>query len=170
MPNCCAIRGTSFAAKDMFKDLYPNGQTNKKPETGSTASKYSYLAENDFKKIRSEYPQAVAQWAYVYPYTNIDGDSCVLSYIRYKTSPNHESDRELFTLHNLTSGKSIASPETYYKDLADRSYDDAKIRYTKHYVEVLERKAEVAEAYRNISATGSSSLRGAVIDVKTLNK
>lgn len=137
--------------------------------TGSTtmdASTYAYLAVNDFRNIRDEFPTATAQCAYVYLYENLDGEQCVLVDIRYKIISNF---RKLI-LHNLDQNTVITDPVDYYKTLANRSYGGTKIYYMKLYNEIYGLHMQMLQAMKTVLEGGQNPWSGVFVDANTLNK
>lgn len=126
---------------------------------------YAYLASSDFRAIRNTYPHAVAQCAYVYAYTDLNGDLCVLTDVRYELIKNWSE----FTLHNLTTGTKITNPDDYYENLADRSYGATRTHYQKLQSEVLGHYFKMMNAMSSVLKGNANTYDGVFVDAKTLN-
>ena len=86
---------------------------------------YAYMAGSDFRSIRNKYSTAVANGAYVYPYTDKNGDQCIFVYVNYKIISNYHA----YFLHNITKGTRIEDPANYYSRLANNYWGASKIHY-----------------------------------------
>lgn len=126
---------------------------------------YAYLAGSDFRGIRLDYPSATALCAYVYAYNNVDGELCVLTYVDYKIISHYDQ----FTLHNMTTGKTIIDPESYYDMQADRSWGATKLHYMDLSREVLKYRIKMLQALQNCLATGTNTWDGAYVPASELN-
>lgn len=126
---------------------------------------YAYLAGSDFRGIRLEYSSATALCAYVYAYNNVDGELCVLTYVDYKIISHYDQ----FTLHNMTTGKTIIDPESYYDMQADRSWGATKLHYMDLSREVLKYRIKMLQALQNCLATGTNTWDGAYVPASELN-
>lgn len=141
-----------------------------------TAADFGYLAGSDFRNVRRDDPNAVAEGAYVMIYTNMDGDNCVLTVVSYEII----SRNALVTLHNLTQGEEIEDPVDHYNETAD-SYSGAdKIRCMSMAAEAGEMEKATLEALQEIfsgkqpysitlSVDGAEKGNGAFVDADTLN-
>lgn len=126
---------------------------------------YAYLAGSDFRSIRRDYPHAVAQCAYVYAFTDMNGDLCVLTDVRYKITKNWSQ----FTLHNLTKGTQIIDPDEYYTNLAQRAYGGTKIYYMNMSNEVRGHHIQMLSAMSNVLKGGANTFDGVFVNATTLN-
>lgn len=129
-------------------------------------SEYMYLAGNDFRSIRRDYPSAVAQNGYVHAYKDSNGDVCVLTIVEYKIL----TDWKQVTLHNMKTGETIINPEGYYDMIIDRAYGKDKLNLMEYKTELLTHIADMYRAKVNIMTTGKNTLtNGAYVDAATLN-
>nr|MBQ5811823.1 copper amine oxidase N-terminal domain-containing protein [Clostridia bacterium] len=157
---------TTMYAADGRSQVVPtsNVEANKKvgwyTESQYVAVKNSYLAGNDFRSIRYDYPHAVANGAYIYPFVNSDGDTCVLIYISYKIQTNWSET----VLHNITKGTKIKNPADYYDKQADRAYGANKLYYMNLKGDMLKAELKAMEGY-----VGKSN-EGYYVSAATLNK
>lgn len=103
--------------KEMIYDNYrgQSSDTAAVTPTAPASADYAYTAGDDFRSIRRQYSQAVAQCAYVYAYVNTNGEVCVLTEVYYKIINNYS----LLTLRNMTTGEVIRDPASYYQKKAD---------------------------------------------------
>ena len=124
------------------------------------AVKYSYLAGNDFRSIRSKYSNAVAHGAYVYPYTDKNGDECILVYISYKIISNYNA----YYLHNISKGTTIENPSEYYDRIADQYWGSDKIRYMDLSIGALSAQTKALQGF-----LGKID-NGVFVDAATLNQ
>lgn len=131
-----------------------------------TAKDFDYLAGTDFRRIRSSYPSATAQAAYVIAFTNADGDFCVLTYVRYQIISNYSAT----TLHNITTGKYITDPSGYYDSLAYRSWGDSRIHYMNLESEVRKYEIYAMQGVVDMLSKGSHSGVGTFVDSSRLNR
>ncbi len=129
------------------------------------AEEYSYLAGTDFRRVRREYSQAVANGAYVVPYTSSTGDSCVITYVSYKIVNNYS----VTTLHNLTTGETIEEPFDYYNTLASRGYGQSKMYYMDLANEAREKELVAMRGLSDVLSSGSHSGAGAYVSSEILN-
>ena len=113
---------------------------------------YSYLVLSDFRSIRREYPRAVATRGYALPYTNIDGELCVISCVKYKIISSFEQ----ITLYNMTTGKTISNPESYFDTLVDRAFGTTKLHYMNLRLEYTEQLEALYTALLAGNSTGST--------------
>lgn len=120
---------------------------------------YAYLAGNDFRSIRQQYPHAVAQGATLYSYTDSNGDSCVLVYIAYKITSNWNA----YYLHNLSKGTVIENPTDYYNSRIKDYYGVDKLKYMDIMEEALNAQVNALKIF-----TGESDA-GWFVDAATLN-
>lgn len=127
---------------------------------------YAYLAGSVFRDVRREYAHAVAQGAYVYAYTDVNGDLCVLSDVRYKIISNYN----VVTLHNITKGTKITNPADYYENLANRAYGATKLHYMELQSEVQGHYFKMLSAMSSILGGGSNTYDGVFVDANTLNQ
>ncbi|MGN1002504.1 MAG: S-layer homology domain-containing protein [Oscillospiraceae bacterium] len=131
-----------------------------------SSADYTYLAGADFRSIRRDYPEAVAQYAYVYAYIDMNGDLCVLTDVRYKIISNWNQ----VTLHNLTKGTTVVDPVNYYRDLADRTFGYVKINYLDMATEINGYHIKMLLAMTNILETGVNNWDGAYVSAAELNQ
>ncbi len=145
----------------------PKPEPEPEPENDmkALAEEYSYLAGTDFRSVRRDYPHATAQGAYVQVFENLDGDLCVLTYVRYKIIDNYEQT----TLHNITDNQTIVDPDKYYDKLADRYYGANKIHYWDLSNECLEYEISAGKALVSIMQNGTNTGSGCYVDANTLN-
>lgn len=127
---------------------------------------YGYLAVSDFGTIRRQYSQAVAQCGYALAYTDLNGDSCVLTTVQYKIISNYS----VTTLHNLTQDRTITDPAEYYNTQARRAYGGSKIRYWDLSNEVLTHYQEMLKAMVSVLESGTNTGSGIFVDAATLNQ
>lgn len=99
--------------------------------------KHSYLAATDFHSIKRKYSTAVANGAYLYPFTDKNGDYCILVYINYKIISNYHA----YFMHNITKGTVIENASDYYGRLANESWGADKLHYMNMKSDVL--KAQI---------------------------
>ena len=130
-----------------------------------TAKDFDYLAGTDFRRIRSSYSSATAQAAYVIAFTNLDGDFCVLTHVRYQIVSNYSET----TLHNITTGKYITDPADYYDSLAYRAWGDSRIHYMDLESEVRKYELYAMQGVVDMLSKGSHSGAGAFVDASRLN-
>ena len=121
---------------------------------------YSYLAGSDFRAIRNKYPHAVAHGAYLYPYTDSNGDNCILVYISYKIENNWNA----YYLHNLSQGSVIENPADYYNRLAGDYWGSDKIKYMNLQKDALSAQANALKGF------AGATDKGIAVDAATLNK
>jgi len=131
-----------------------------------TAQDYAYLAGTDFRSVRRQYSSAVAQAGYVTLFTNENGETCVLTYVRYKIISNYY----VTTLHNLTTGRVITNPSDYYSGLADRAYGANRINYLSLASEVLGHEIKANRAVASILQGGGNTGNGVYVNAATLNR
>ena len=118
-------------------------------ETTSNSSNVN-LAINEFRRIKKDYPAAQGKYAYIYEYTDSQGNSCVLIRITYKLITDWE-DMVLFA-----GGKRIPDPINYYKNLAARGYGNSRFMYME-----LERDVMVQIVKGNATAADLRAVDGA---------
>ena len=121
---------------------------------------YSYLAGSDFRAIRNKYSHAVAHGAYLYPYTDSNGDNCIMVYISYKITSNWNA----YYLHNISQGSVIENPADYYQKSADDYYGSSKIRYMDLQKDALSAQAKALQGF-----LGGTD-KGMFVDAATLNQ
>ena len=112
--------------------------------------KYKYLAGHDFRSIRNKYSHAVANGAYLYPYTDKNGDKCIMVFISYKIVSNYTA----YILHNITKGTTIADAPDYYEKIADQYWGADKIRYIELATDALGAQVKAIEGYQGKIDTG----------------
>lgn len=134
--------------------------------TSVNSADYAYLAGTVFRGIRDDYPHAVAQCAYVYAYTDLNGDLCVLTDVRFKIISNYNG----FTLFNVTQGTRINNPDDYYSDLANRYYGANKLHYMELSSEVSGHYFKMLSAMSSILSGGANTYGGVYVDAATLNQ
>ena len=132
----------------------------------TNSADYAYLAGSVFRDIRREYPHAVAQCAYVYAYTDLNGDLCVLTDVRYKITSNWSQ----VTLHNMTKGTKITDPADYYENQADRAYGANKLHYMELQSEVQGHHFKMLSAMSSVLKNGANTYDGVFVDGATLNQ
>ena len=126
---------------------------------------YAYLAGTDFRSVRRDYASATAQCAYVYAFTDMNGDLCVLTDVRYKIISNYSK----FTLHNMTTGSVINDPDSYYSRVANRYYGANKIHYMEMAQEINGYHVKMLQAMSNVLKTGVNSWDGVYVGANELN-
>lgn len=94
---------------------------------------YSYIVASDFRRIRRNYPNAVAIFGTYETYTNSDGEKCLVSYVKYEIISRYEE----CILHNLTTGETTRNPEQYFNDRIDRAYGSSRLHLYDLYQEFL---------------------------------
>ena len=129
------------------------------------AKQYSYLAGNDFRSVRRDYPHAVGQYAYVIAYVDTNGDLCILTYISYKIISNYTH----VTMHNISTGRTITDPYDYYSDLADYYYGATALRYMDLAGDALSAEIKANNAMISILKNGIDPGTGAYVNAATLN-
>lgn len=150
---------------DRINELPPStGESDSKPQL-TLSEEYAYLAGNDFRNIQRQYSTAEAQCAYVYAYENIDGELCVLTYLKYKIISNYEA----LTLHNITTGQTISNPIDYYNNLAERYYGATKIYYWDLSSEIQGNHINMMKALVEVLRTGKNTFDGVFVDAQILN-
>lgn len=127
---------------------------------------YTYLAQSDFRGVQRDYSTAVAQCAYVYAFTNANGEQCVLTDVRYKIINNHS----IFTLHNLTTGAVITNPDSYYQKQANRAFGASKIAYMKLANEIIGYHTKMLQAMKAVLESGQNTWSGIYVDATTLSQ
>ncbi len=132
---------------------------------GPPAVDYSYLAITDFHREKRDYPVATALIGYVQEFTNVNGEHCVLSIVYYKIISNYS----IVTLHNITTGETIDSPDDYYGQLAKRSYGSSRLKYYDMIQEVLTVKQNMLIAMQEILITGNNPGTGTYVSPEILN-
>lgn len=132
----------------------------------SDTTDYSYLAKADFRSIHRDYPEAVGQCAYVYAYTDLNGDLCVLSTVKYKIISNWD----VLILHNLTQGTQISDPANYYMDISNQYYGANKIHYMDLSTEVLNNYLKMTQALISIMENGINTFDGVYVSASELNQ
>ena len=100
----------------------------KKAKCKITVKDYKYLADYAFRSIHNEYNHAKPKSAYLYAYTNLDGDKCIAVVVYWKIDSDYKTE---FLFLN---GKMIEDPDDYYQELIDRyaakqHYYDLDIEY-----------------------------------------
>lgn len=140
--------------------------SNQSLSTPHKAIDYSYLAGEDFRTVRRQYLSAVALCGYAYAYTDLNGDSCVLTIVLYKIIDTYN----VTTLHNLTKGTTIINPANYYNEQANRSYGNSKIHYWDLSSEVLEHQKEMLNAMKSVLQTGVDTGKGTFVSPDVLNQ
>ena len=126
---------------------------------------YAYLAGADFRSVRRHYSAATAQAGYVYAFLNKDGQKCVLTVVNYKIISNYIE----YTLHNLSTGRTISNPSEYYDKLADRAYGASRIHYMDLSIEVLEYQGKMLSAIVNVLKGGANTFDGVFVSAEELN-
>lgn len=126
---------------------------------------YKYLAGSDFRSIRRDYSNAVAQCGYVYAFENMDGELCVLTYVGYKIISNYSQ----WTLHNMATGRTIVNPTDYYDRQADRAFGATKFHYMDLSSEILKHQINMLNATSNILKGGANTFSGAYVPAAELN-
>lgn len=149
-----------------YKNYVQSAQNMGAGSTSVNSADYAYLAGTDFRSIRRDYSTATAQCAYVYAYSNIDGDLCVMTYVQYKIISNYNQ----FTLHNMTTGSTIRNPDSYYQKLADRSAGMTRIHYMDLSSEVLKYQVKMLEATRSCLSGGANTWNGVYVTAAELNQ
>ena len=110
---------------------------------------FDYLAGSDYRSIRREYSNTTtARGAYIQVYTDCNGDFCVLVVVKYKIISNYS---ETF-LHNLTKGKTIKNPGSYYDLLAQGAYGASRIHYLDQKIKAMRMEIKAQESGRFVSA------------------
>ncbi|MBD5133313.1 MAG: S-layer homology domain-containing protein [Clostridiales bacterium] len=146
LENSIKISMTSYnrVSDSTIKDQVTNALAEKesnpstsKPSTDSSTNDYTYLAASDFRSIRRQYSNAAPRCAYVVAFTDKNGDKCVLVDLYWKIINNYHD----VILHNLTTGRVINDPATYYGNMANRQYGASKLHYMDLQLEVLEHLA-----------------------------
>lgn len=127
---------------------------------------YTYLAKSDFASVKRDYSTAVAQCAYVYSFTNTNGELCVLTDVRYKIISNYS----VLTLHNLTSGAVIKDPVPYYQKQANRAYGMNKVTYTKLANEINGYHMQMLQAMKTVLEGKQNPWNGVYVTANTLNQ
>lgn len=120
---------------------------------------YAYLAGSDFRSIRYKYPHSVANGAYLYPYTDKNGDNCILVYISFTITSNWSA----YYLHNLSTGATIENPADYYGRKANNYYGADKLKYMDLQTEALSAQAKAMQGFLRQIDTGY------YVDAATLN-
>lgn len=134
--------------------------------TGSTTdtSDHASLAAADFRVIRATYSQATPNCAYVYEYTNLNGEQVVLVYVSYKITTNWNK----LILHNRTTGATIQDPVKYYDKQADRAWGPSRVRYLDLETEVLGYEQQMLKAMVSILKGQGNTFGGTYVDAQTL--
>lgn len=153
------IDSAESSYEQIKNDIYDN-------YNGQSTVDYTYLAKSDFDSVRRDYSTAVAQCAYVYSFTNANGELCVLTDVRYKIISNYS----VFTLHNLTSGAVIKDPVSYYQKQASRAYGMNKVAYTKLANEINGYHTQMLQAMKTVLEGGQNPWDGVYVDAYTLNQ
>lgn len=151
---------TDFTRGDVALISYTSLSADKKPID------YSYLAAADFRSVRRQYSTAVATAGYSYEYTNLDGEQCVLTVVYYKILKIHSA----VTLHNLTTGKTIEDPESYYDKLVSRSYGQQKLHYWDLQIEMMEHLQTALNAMASVLKGGANTATGNFASAEYLNQ
>lgn len=126
---------------------------------------YAYLAGTDFRSIRRDYSQAVAQHGYVYAFIDLNGDLCVLTHVNFKIISNYYQ----VTLHNITKGTKIVDPVNYYEKMADRAFGASRLHYIDLALEVNRHHLDMLKALQSIMETGTNTFDGAYVPASILN-
>ena len=87
---------------------------------------YTALLKEDLAELRGRRSGAAAQSACYAPYYDLNGDLVVATAISYTLSG---SSFYAYYLHNVTQGWSLSDPIYHYRDLAGKSYGEAKLVY-----------------------------------------
>lgn len=119
-------------------------------ETQHEALKYKYLAGSDFRSIRRKYSHAVANGAYLYPYTDSNGDRCIMVFISYKITSNYTA----FFMHNITKGTTIENAPDYYDRIADEYWGASKLHYMDLQSDALSAQIKAIEGFQGKIDTG----------------
>lgn len=156
--NYTCIDGTSELYETIKNNVCSNYQS-------LNSADYIDLAQSDFRRVRLNYPNAVAKYAYVYVFTNSNGERCVLTEVCYKIISNFS----VFTLHNLTTGAVIKDPDSYYDKRAERFYGMSKIECEKYANEIRGYHVKMLQAIVTILESGRNPWDGVYVDASILN-
>lgn len=151
---------TDFTRGDVALISYTSLSVSKKPID------YSYLAAADFRSVRRQYSTAVATAGYSYEYTDLDGEQCVLTVVYYKILKIHS----VVTLHNLTTGKTIEDPESYYDKLVSRSYGQQKVHYWDLQTDMMDHLQTALNAMLSVLKGGANTATGNFVNAEYLNQ
>ena len=151
--------------KDFIDEKVPKTTQPNQP-TGSTtgASDHASLAAADFRAIRAAYSEATPNCAYVYEYTNANGEQVVLVYVSYKIITNWNK----LILHNRTTGATIEDPAKYYDKQADRAWGASRSQYLTLENEVLSNQQQMLKAMVSILKGQGNTFGGTYVDAQTL--
>lgn len=151
--------------KDFIDEKVPKTTQPNQP-TGSTtgASDHTSLAAADFRAIRAAYSEATPNCAYVYEYTNANGEQVVLVYVSYKIITNWNK----LILHNRTTGATIEDPAKYYDKQADRAWGASRSQYLTLENEVLSNQQQMLKAMVSILKGHGNTFGGTYVDAQTL--
>lgn len=134
--NYVKVDGTDLASANSIYDAIKS-EVMGHVASESSSDSYAYLAASDFRSIRNQYSNAVPRCAYVVAFTDKNGDNCVLVDLYWKIINDYHD----VILHNLTTGRVINDPVTYYGNMANRQYGASKLHYMDLQLEVLEHLA-----------------------------
>ncbi|MDY3282355.1 S-layer homology domain-containing protein [Dysosmobacter sp.] len=151
---------------NQFKDYVMAHNESSGSAVSANSADYAYIAGNVFRDIRREHPHAVAQCAYVYAYTDLNGDLCVLTDVRYKIVSNWSA----VVLYNVTKGTQVTDPVDYYGKQANRAYGANKIHYMELQNEVQGNHVKMLSAMSSMLKGGANTFGGVFVDAAVLNQ
>ena len=144
--------------KDFIDEKVPKTTQPNQPAGSTTgASDHASLAAADFRAIRAAYSEATPNCAYVYEYTNANGEQVVLVYVSYKIITNWNK----LILHNRTTGATIDKQ-------ADRAWGASRSQYLTLENEVLSNQQQMLKAMVSILKGQGNTFGGTYVDAQTL--
>ena len=132
------------------------------------AEEYAHLVGYDFRTIRRQYSEAVAQNGYAIKFTSdFGGEQCdyVLTYVQYRIINLYHQT----TLHNITTGEEIPDPAAYYEMMGDRYWGGRKLSYMNQAQWILSLEEKALEGILSVMETGENTGIGVYVDANELN-
>ena len=130
------------------------------------AVSYDHMAISSFRNIKSQYPSATPEYAYIKVFKNLNGELCVLIDLRYRIITTFSQ----LTLHNLTTNTYTNDPVDYYNNLANRAYGASKLQYMKLANEINAQHIEMLRAMSSILSGGPNTTTGYFMDAAALSR
>ena len=129
------------------------------------AKDYDYLAYNVFAAIKAKYKSAKAVGGFVVPYTDLNGDFCVLVYVQYRIISRYNQS----TLYNLTTGDVINDASKYYEKKGSYAIGATKAHYLGLSTEVLKKENLALSCFISMAKNGYYYGEGAYVDLSIMN-
>lgn len=153
------------SGKTLYTDADIYVKTNKKASDTSAATSYAYLAGTEFRGIQREYPTARGNGAYVQPYNDTNGNSCVLVVVSYTIIRQYTE----VVMYNMTTGERIEDPGNYYSRKAKDYAGENAIRYLDLSTDALRAQEKALQGLINGLGNGQNSGSGEYVPANALN-